>query len=99
MRSVFTLQGFSIFSHIIFWLCEFSHNSQSAISLNWRDIRASTIGLKSWTASGSNNIHDGKITVKKGLKKGTYKVKIMAKGSANYKASAWKTVTFKIRVR
>ena len=79
--------------------CEFSHNSQSAISLNWRDIRASTIGLKSWTASGSNKIHADKVTVKKGLKKGTYKVKVMAKGSANYKTSAWKTVTFKIRVR
>ena len=63
------------------------------------DIRASTIGLKSWTASGSNKIHADKVTVKKGLKKGTYKVKVMAKGSANYKTSAWKTVTFKIRGR
>ena len=99
MRSVFAPQEFSIFSHTLFCLLRISHNSQSAISLNWRDIRASTIGLKSWTASGSNNIHADKVTVKKGLKKGTYKVKVMAKGSANYKASAWKTVTFKIRVR
>ncbi len=43
----------------------------------------------------------GKVTVKKGLKKGTYKVKVnvKAKGNANYKASAWKTVTFKITVK
>ena len=42
----------------------------------------------------------GKVTVKKGLKKGTYKVKVKVKaaGNANYKASAWKTVTFKIKV-
>jgi len=44
---------------------------------------------------------NGKVTVKKGLKKGTYKVKVnvKAKGNANYKASAWKTVTFKITVK
>lgn len=43
----------------------------------------------------------GRVTVKKGLKKGTYKVnvKVKAKGNANYKASPWKTVTFKIKVR
>ena len=43
----------------------------------------------------------GKVTVKKGLKKGIYKVKVKvkAKGNANYKTSAWKTVTFKIRIK
>ena len=43
----------------------------------------------------------GKVTVKKGLKKGKYtvKVKVKAAGTANYKASAWKTVTFKITVK
>lgn len=42
----------------------------------------------------------GKITVKKGLKKGTYKVKvkITAKGNSKYK-SAVKTVTVKIKVK
>ena len=42
-----------------------------------------------------------KVTVKKGLKKGTYKVKVKVKaaGNANYKASAWKTVTFKVKVK
>ena len=42
----------------------------------------------------------GKVTVKKGLKKGKYKVKIkvMARGNDNYNASSWKTVTSKIKV-
>jgi len=42
----------------------------------------------------------GKVTVKKGTKKGTYKlkVKITAKGNANYKAKS-KTVTVKVVVR
>ena len=43
----------------------------------------------------------GKITVKKGTKKGTYsvKVKVKAKGTSNFKASAWKNVTFKVKVQ
>ena len=43
----------------------------------------------------------GKVTVKKGLKKGTYKitVKVQAKGNSNYRASAVKTVTFKVIVK
>ena len=43
----------------------------------------------------------GKVMVKKGLKKGTYKVRIKVKaaGNRNYKASAVKTVTFKIKVK
>lgn len=43
----------------------------------------------------------GKVTVKKGLKKGTYKVKLKVKaaGNAKYKASTWKAVTFKVRVK
>ena len=42
----------------------------------------------------------GKVTVKKGLEKGTYqvKVKVKAAGNSNYKASAEKTVTFKVTV-
>ena len=45
------------------------------------------------------NKKTGKVTIKKGLKKGTYKVKmkIKAKGNANYKPSAFKTITFKIK--
>ena len=43
----------------------------------------------------------GKVTVKKKLKRGTYKikVKVMSTGNATYKASAWKSVTFKIKVK
>ena len=43
----------------------------------------------------------GKVTVKKGLKQGTYKVKVKVKaaGTANYKATAWKVVTFTVTVR
>ena len=56
-------------------------------------------------ASGNKKIvinkTTGKVTVKKGLKKGTYKVKVKIKaaGNANYKASAVKTVTFKLKVK
>jgi endo-1,4-beta-xylanase len=45
----------------------------------------------------------GKVTIKKNkrMKKGTYKVKvkIQALGNSNYKASAVKTVTFKVKVK
>ena len=43
----------------------------------------------------------GKITVKKGLKKGTYKIKIKVRAAGNdqYKRSEWKKVTCKIKVR
>lgn len=46
------------------------------------------------------NAKTGKVTIKKGLKKGTYKVKVKVKaaGNGNYKA-ATKTVTFKIKVK
>ena len=62
-------------------------------------------GAKSYAKlSGNKKItiakKTGKVTVKKGLKKGTYKVKVKvkAKGNANYKPSVWKVVTFKIKV-
>lgn len=47
------------------------------------------------------NKKTGNVTVKKGLKKGTYnvKVKVRAAGNATYNASAWKTVTIKIKVK
>ena len=58
-------------------------------------------GKKSFRKKFSVNAKTGKITVKKRLKKGTYKVKVKVKaaGNANYKASAWKTVTFKVKVK
>lgn len=47
------------------------------------------------------NSKTGKVTVKKKLRKGTYKVKVKVKAAGNdeYFASAWKTVTFKIKVK
>ena len=63
-------------------------------------------GTMSYTkASGNAKItivkKTGKVTVKKGLKKGTYKVKVKVKaaGNGNYKPSAAKTVTFKVIVK
>lgn len=47
------------------------------------------------------NKKTGKLTIKKKLKKGKYKltVKVMALGDANHKASNWKSVTIKVRVK
>ena len=47
------------------------------------------------------NATTGKVTVKKKLKKGTYKVKVrvQAAGDSNYEKSAVKEVTFKIKVK
>ena len=57
---------------------------------------AKTSGVKGIAISAST----GKVSVKKGLAKGTYKVtvKIRAAGTANYKA-ATKTVTFRVKVQ
>ena len=43
----------------------------------------------------------GKVTLKKGLKKGTYKVKVKltAPASASYKAAKAKTITLKVVVK
>ena len=55
---------------------------------------------KSGSAKLSVNSRTGKVTVKKGTKKGTYKAKISvtAKGTSAYKPMT-KTVTVKIRVK
>ena len=47
------------------------------------------------------NAKTGNVIVKKGLKKGIYrvKVKVRAAGNTNYKASAWKKVAFKVQVK
>ena len=59
------------------------------------------LGKKSFKRKFKIAKANGKLTVKKGLKKGTYKVKIKVKaaGNANYNASEWKTVTVKIKVK
>ena len=51
-------------------------------------------------AKKSGNKKTGIVTVKKGLKKGKYKVvvKVKAVGNSNYKASAVETVAFYIKV-
>ncbi len=47
------------------------------------------------------NAKTGKITVKKGTKKGTYRIKVevMAAGNGNYLASKAKTVSVKVKVK
>ena len=58
-------------------------------------------GKKSFKKYFKINKKNGTVTVKKGLKKGTYKVtvKVKAAGNKKYKASSWKKVTFRIRVK
>jgi len=58
-------------------------------------------GKKSFKKKFKINAKTGNVTVKKGLKKGTYKVKVKVKaaGTASYKASAWKNVTFTVKVK
>ena len=58
-------------------------------------------GKKSFKKKFKINAKTGNVTANKGLKKGTYKVKVKVKaaGNSSYKASAWKNVTIKIRVR
>ena len=47
------------------------------------------------------SVKNGKIAVKKGLKKGTYTIKVRATSAAtaNYKAATSKAVTLKVRVK
>lgn len=58
-------------------------------------------GKKSFKKKFKINAKTGNVTVKKGTKKGTYKVKVKvrAAGNATYKASAWKNVTFTVKVK
>ena len=58
-------------------------------------------GKKSFKKYFKIGAKTGNIKVKKGLKKGTYrvKVKVRAAGNAAYRASTWKTVIFKIKVK
>ena len=69
-------------------------------SLSYKLVSAKK-GKKSFKKKFKINKNTGNVTVKKRLKKGTYKVKVKVKanGDANYNASAWKTVTFKVRVK
>lgn len=39
----------------------------------------------------------GKVTIRKGTKKGTYKIKVKALGNGNYKATKWKKIKIRIK--
>ena len=69
-------------------------------SLNYK-LAAAKKGNKDYTKSFKVAKKGGKVTVKKGLGKGTYKVtvKVKAKGNANYKASKTKKVTFTVVIK
>ena len=58
-------------------------------------------GKKSFKKYFKVNKKNGRVTVKKGLKKGTYKVtvKVRAAGNKEYLDSSWKKVIFRIRVK
>ena len=58
-------------------------------------------GSKSFKKYFRINKKTGKVTIRKGLKKGIYKVKVKVKaaGNSNYKASGNKTVTFRVKVK
>lgn len=77
---------------------KFARNGQGKMSY-----KISSVKKKSKEFKGKITINQktGKVKVNKGLKKGIYIVnaKVSAAGNANYKASAWKTVTFKVKVK
>lgn len=60
-------------------------------------------GKKSFKKYFKINKKTGKVTIKKNkkMKKGTYRVKVRVKasGTATYKPSGWKNVTFKIKIK
>ena len=58
-------------------------------------------GKKSFKKYFKVDSKNGNVTVMKGLKKGTYfvKIKVKAPGNASYKPSSWKSVTSKVIVK
>ena len=58
-------------------------------------------GKKSFKKYFKVGTKSGKLKVRKGLKKGIYrvKVKVRAAGDSVYKASPWKSVVFKVKVK
>ena len=58
-------------------------------------------GRKDYSTKFKVDRMSGNVTVKKGLEKGTYKIRteVMADGNPNCSASVWKTVIFKVRVQ
>ena|GEM_PF-4225406 len=82
-----------------------AYKKVSVIYTKAKSVKMSKKALKKYKKQAAKkitvNAKTGKVIVKKGLKKGTYKVKVKVKaaGNANYNPSAWKTVTFKIKVK
>lgn len=77
---------------------KFKKNGQGRMKYKLLSVKSGKKNFKKYFKVSSRT---GKLTVKKGLKKGIYriKVKVRAEGNANYKASAWKTVTYKINIK
>ncbi len=82
--------------------------ASSALTVKKKGKGTMTFKLSTATRNGKSyknyfaiNAKTGRVTVKKALKKGTYRVrvKVRAAGNANYKASAFKSVTIIVKVR
>lgn len=77
---------------------------KKAVSIKALTVKKNMGSLSYKKVSGNKkitvNTKTGKLTVKKGTKKGTYtiKIKVTAKGTGNYKSGA-KTATVKIKVK
>ena len=76
----------------------FFKNGQGSMTYTLTSVKK---GGKSFKKKFTINKKTGKVTVKKGLKKGKYivKIKVKAAGNANYKKSAVKTVSSTVKVK
>ena len=76
---------------------KFDRNGQGKMSYKISSVKKKSKELKGKITINKNT---GNVKVNKGLKKGTYivKAKVRAEGNANYKASEWMNVKFKIKV-
>ena len=76
----------------------FVKNGQGSMTYTLTSVKK---GGKSFKKKFTINKKTGKVTVKKGLKKGKYivKIKVKAAGNANYKKSAVKTVSSTVKVK
>ena len=76
---------------------KFGRNGQGKMSYKISSVKKKS---KEFKGKITINKNTGNVKVNKGLKKGTYivKAKVRAEGNANYKASDWMNVKFKIKV-
>ena len=76
---------------------KFDRNGQGKMSYKISSVKKKS---KEFKGKITINKNTGNVKVNKGLKKGTYivKAKVRAEGNANYKASDWMNVKFKIKV-